>query len=499
MHKTKNANLSREVPVEGTNVESNRRTLDSLLAPLIFILIFFLLTRAPVDADLWWHLRAGEEMIAQKRVLLTDIFSYTRAGAAWVNAFWLSEIIIYGLYRFLGYFGLSAFVALTGALSFDIVRRRLAGNRLVNSFVLVLAALTAASVWGPRPQILSFLFVAWLDRFLSQSHAADSNGGRGRLWVLIPLFALWANIHGGWVWGFLLLFAQIAGMITGTALNPAREERALQWRAIKTLSIWSFFAALAVGVNPNGLGIWRLPFQQVGVSMQIQEWLSPDFHRVDFHPMLWMIFLLLFLAPFARADWSQTFKVVGFAYLTFVAQRNIAVFAIVAAPLLSLWLNRAAQVLLEGKRVRAAETTPRLATLINSFILILLGATALGKLILVSQPARVDENYPVEAVEWIKENRPNGNLFNSYNWGGYLLWNLRDYPVFIDGRADLYGDELIGQWHDVVSARQNATRILDQWNANVVLLEPHWQIIRVLENDGWEVAYRDEKSVVLIR
>jgi hypothetical protein len=261
-------------------------------------------------------------------------------------------------------------------------------------------------------------------------------------------------------------------------------------------------AAFAVGINPNGLAIWKLPFQQVNVSLQIQEWLSPDFHRLDFHPMLWMIFLLVMTAPFSGkpVNWPQLIKVIGFAYLTFVAQRNIAVFAIVAVPLLSDWTNSTLHILGVKNRIpRTPSLNPRLTVILNALILISISAATIGNIFLISRPARIDENYPVKAIDWIKTNRPNGNLFNSYNWGGHILWNLPEYPVFIDGRADLYGSELIGQWHDVVQGRENALQILDDWKVNIVLLEPGWPIVRILELDGWKIAYRDEKSVVFLR
>jgi hypothetical protein len=473
-------------------MQTNPSPLQRLLNPLTFILVFFLLSRAPVDADLWWHLRAGQVMLAQKSILLSDIFSYTRAGGPWVNAFWLSELLLYGLYSLGEYVALAAFVALLGALTFHIVSRRLRGNPLVNSFIVLLAAVTAAPIWGPRPQILSFLLVALLDFWLARSPR--------RLWILVPFFALWANLHGGWIWGFLLLIAHIAGLFIQSFFQA--EKRILLRRLALHLLGWTALSALAVGLNPNGLALWGLPFQQVNVSLQIQEWLSPDFHRVDFHPLLWMLFLLLLAAPFAKKplNWPQLVKVLGFAYLTFVAQRNIALFAIAAAPLLSEWINAFIQTLPQKAEHSASRAlNPRLASTINGLLILVLGLTALGNLYLVSQPERVDRNYPVDAVKWIRDNQPAGRLFNSYNWGGYLLWTLPEFPVFIDGRADLYGDDLINQWHDVVNAEENAASILDAWDVNVILLEPHWPIVDILEERGWDTTYQDEQAVILIR
>jgi len=471
----------------------NNSVLAHLLTAVTFLLVIFLLSRAPVDADMWWHLRTGQVMWEQKVILVQDMFSYTRSEAPWVNAFWLSDLLLYLLYNLGGYFALTTFVALTGALTFFIVSQRMPGTPFFKSAIIILAAFTAAPIWGPRPQILSFLIVAGLDFWLEKFPS--------RLWILPPLFALWANLHGGWIWGFLLLIAHGTGLFFKSIFAPTGEDARLRREALNLL-MWTAVSAFFLGLNPIGLALWRLPFQQVDVSLQIQEWLSPNFHRADFHPMLWMIFLLLATAPFAvkPVHWSQLFKTLGFAYLTFVAQRNIALFAITAAPLLAEWSVSFFQALpLKLQGGASKNKFPRLASILNALIILLLGLAASGNLYMVSRPERVYEHYPVGAVEWIKANRPAGRLFNSYNWGGYLIWSLPDYPVFIDGRADLYGDELIQQWHDVVKANENALPVLDSWQVNVLLLEPDWPIIKVLKANGWKPVYLDGQAVILTR
>lgn len=471
--------------------EINEQGIAWLLQIVGLLLIGLILTHSPNDADMWWHLRAGQVMWEQKIILLRDIFSYTRYGAPWINAFWLSDILLYLLYDKGGYLALASFVALLGALTFYLVSNHLKGHPFVNLFLLVLAAITAAPIWGPRPQLLSFFLAALLDFWLL--------GSPRRGWLLMPFFALWANLHGGWIWGFLLLAAHIAGLFV-QAFFQFEARSALRRQAFHLLG-WSTLSALAIGLNPNGLSLWQLPFQQVDVSLQIQEWLSPDFHRVDFHPLLWMVFLLLLTAPFAKKPlhWPQLFKALGFLYLTFVAQRTIALFAITAAPLLSEWMQAFIETLPRQESRARQSLNPRLTALLNATLVLALSLGVLGNLYLLSRPAQVEENYPLAAVEWVQANRPQGRMFNSYNWGGYLLWTLPDHPVFIDGRADLYGDDLIQQWHDVVNANENAQAILAEWNAEWVFLEPGWPVITLLKNNDWHVLYEDDRAVILGR
>ncbi len=125
------------------------------------------------------------------------------------------------------------------------------------------------------------------------------------------------------------------------------------------------------------------------------------------------------------------------------------------------------------------------------------------KLYLITMPDQIKRSeirlFPYAAMTWIGENLPEGRMMNSYNWGGYFEWKLRDYPVFLDSRADLFGDEIIGQWLDVMNAREDWLEILDHWRINFVVIEPGWHVVDMLPYHGWEELYRDEQSVIFGR
>jgi hypothetical protein len=109
------------------------------------------------------------------------------------------------------------------------------------------------------------------------------------------------------------------------------------------------------------------------------------------------------------------------------------------------------------------------------------------------------QNMPLDAVAFIKQKSPPGRLFNSYNWGGYLLWELPEYPVFIDGRTDLYNDEVIGEWLQVVRAEPGWQETLDRWEVRLILLEPGMPVVGHLEEAGWQELYKDQQAVVFSR
>jgi hypothetical protein len=110
-----------------------------------------------------------------------------------------------------------------------------------------------------------------------------------------------------------------------------------------------------------------------------------------------------------------------------------------------------------------------------------------------------EEILPVSAVEFIREREPAGRLFNSYNWGAYIVWALPDYPVFVDGRTDLYDDEMIGQWFTVVRAEPGWEEYLDEWEINLVMIEPGLPIVAALGDAGWVRLYEDGISIVFER
>jgi hypothetical protein len=194
-----------------------------------------------------------------------------------------------------------------------------------------------------------------------------------------------------------------------------------------------------------------------------------------------------------------------FVYLSFNAARNIALFALAAAPLLA----RHAASLFEEQSSRfkltfsSERSTSGVIRWLNWGILILLGLAVTAKAGLACSPeinrVEIGKSMPVEAVNFIEAIRPPGKLFNSYNWGGYLLYELPEYPVFIDGRTDLYDDQLVNEWLQIVRAEHGWREELDQWGVGLVLVEPGAPLVGKLRQNGWELVYEDQIALVFQR
>lgn len=493
---------------------AEKRDMERWVFAVTLILVFIMAARTPLDSDLWWHLRSGEVTWTSRQILLTDVFSYTRAGAAWVNHSWLGQVVLYGLYRVGSYLAISACVAGVATLALGLLARTMEGPAILRSFLLVLATSVAALAWPARPQIFSFLLIALVGSILYRYKWEQVD----RLSWLIPIFILWSNLHGGYVLGLLWIGMVIAGELLNHLLGYTGEE-ILSFQKIFRLAFFGLIAGFAVLLNPNGIQTWLIPFQTVGVNALqnlISEWASPDFHQFVQLPFLAVIILTIFCIGTSgrRLDGSDFTLLAGFMALGLVARRNFGPFALAAIPVLSrhlwpaiqLWVSRVQPILQEYGLLRKiswsrpTSNRPAVKRWVNLGVLLFLGISAAIKVVGVSLPGVVEryenEIFPAKAVTWVQEHHPQGTLFNSYDWGGYLIWRLRDYPVFVDGRTDLYNDEIISQWIQVMNARPGWEHVLDRWGVHLVMVPPDWPINSILPRSGWSVLYQDQQAVV---
>jgi len=141
---------------------------------------------------------------------------------------------------------------------------------------------------------------------------------------------------------------------------------------------------------------------------------------------------------------------------------------------------------------------------VNWVLLVLILVAAAYKVTVALDPQTVEEArrdlLPVEAVAYLETSRPPGPLFNSYNWGGYLIWAARDYPVYVDGRTDLYDDALLRDYLKVALAQPGWDEHLDQIGANAVLIETDSPLAQVLRlSKGWDLVYRDHLASLYVR
>jgi hypothetical protein len=247
-----------------------------------------------------------------------------------------------------------------------------------------------------------------------------------------------------------------------------------------------------------------VPFQTVGIGAlraYIQEWNSPNFQGRETWPFVALLLGVLGAAGASkrRISWTDFVLVSGTAFMSLLAGRNIAVFAVAATPVLTYHLDSILSergwLLNPVRRVSASMARLNLILL----IIVLLGCAA--KVLLVLTPKMVAADMraylPVGAVEYLQANPPPGPMFNSYNWGGYLMFALPDAPVFVDGRTDLYGDAFLTQYLNTAVGGDGWRDTFAQYGIRVAVIEKDSGLARRLrEEPGWKEAYSDDLASI---
>jgi len=471
-----------------------RRVFPIVLLSMVFVLA--VRQSVSLDPDLWWHLKAGQQIIDTRSIPHTDDYSFTKQGSEWVAHEWLSEVIIDGIYRLVGLVGLVTIFSLIVVIVLWLTYRRCDGRPYAAGIAILLAAAASSPLFGIRPQMLTLLlasiFIILLERF-------DPKEQSRRLWWLVPLMLLWVNLHAGWALGLALIGLYIVRAVLDG-----------EWDHVRPLVIVLVICTAVVPLNPNGFRMFSYPYETLtstSMAAFIQEWASPDFHKITYLPLAVLLlstFAAMALSP-KRARLGEIFLVLITALGALRSVRHIPIFSLFAAPVLAKHLWAIAKDRGWDKLLTGAETRPTgIKLLIN--IVLLLTPLALGAF-RVWHFAAHQRDYatirnPVAAVEFLKSQRLPGPIYNRYGWGGYLIYQLYpDYRVYIDGRADVYGDEFFAEAMRTYDGASDWASSLDRYNIQTVLIEPNVPLASLLRNDHekWKVVYEDNDAIIFSR
>jgi hypothetical protein len=475
------------------------------LFEILFVLaLFTMAVRETLDPDMWWHLRTGE-LILQNGIPRQDTFSFTVLDHEWITHEWLSQVFMWLIYQVGGLTGLILVFAAIVAIAFWLIYRRCDGRPFLAAFVVLLAALASAPLWGVRPQMFNILFAA-LFVFLVEGYK-DGRVSRRTLWLLPFATFIWANLHSGYLLGVVLLATYVIGE-SGQLLFHARPKRGLDWPDVRWLALMTLLSFLAAVVNPNGPELWIYPFFTLGSNVMqqyIQEWQSPDFHLSFFWPFAALLFLGMIglIASRRRPGLTDVLLFAGTGAAGLLSIRNIPIFTVIATPVITRYLYIA----LDGTplysflSVRSADKSTRVLSVLNWFLLVGLTFIAVTWIVIKVQgnAEAIAESFPVAAVDYLESSGlAEQRGYNSYNWGGYLIW--RDIPVFVDGRADVYGDEFLLYYRRTFDLTSQWRQPLDEYEVDYVIIERFSPLSNLLvASDQWLESYTDDVATVFTR
>jgi hypothetical protein len=468
--------------------------------PLIVGLAFFIRALAqPMallnDPDTYLHIAAGRWMLAHAALPVHDPFSHTLAGAVWVPHEWLAEIALAATYDLGGWSGLVLLTAAAFAVSLALLTRFLL--RWAEPFsTLIAVALGAALVQGhllARPHLLALpLLVVW-----SGALFAARDTGSGPPFRLLPVMVLWANLHGGFMFGLALaLFLTAEAMLApGTRAPEARR--------------WGTFSLLAVAaalVTPNGVAGFFEPFRLIAMpalQASFGEWQSPDFQT--FQPLeIWLLGLVaLGFATGVRLPLSRLLLLLALCHMALGHVRHAELLGLVGP--LAIAASLGPQI---ADRIRSMpiSTFGRAASRLVSPAappavgVIIALSLATGSPLLLRPLKRSDDPVtPSSALAAAARLGLEGPVFNSEGFGGYLTF--RGIPTFIDGRAELYGNAFLDGYLRAERGDEPAlSQLLDRYGVTWTLLRPQQGAVSRLDAlPGWRHVYTDAEAVIHTR
>lgn len=458
-----------------------------------------------IDSDLGRHLVLGGFILETGKIPTTDILSYTNFGNVRPPYEWLSQVLFSIFYRVMNLDGVIYLTGIVIASSFVFVyldATRRSQKPLLSALIIFFSAAASSIHWLPRPHIFSFLFLAvWLERLNRLNDNQEVP-----IWHFFLIMLSWANIHGGFIFGFLGWLAYMSGWIADVFIRKIRQNDKtgpkLLWIGILSL--------LASNITPNGWGNWLavLGNSSYYVLQRTIETMPPTLKQAGLIPF-WLLFFFSTVALFFYSNkmtGSNIFVLMGFGILGLLMGRNIPLFAISSAPILAAALG--------GNRTHI-DRWNHIEFKIQNIDSTLVGMGwpilgAAGMLIYFysnfaqyrSPINQFDETiFPIYAVQWVEENPQLGNMFNEFNWGGYLLLELwPEHKIFIDSQTDFYGEEFVKTYAALLASTPRWEQTLNEFDIEWIIIKPGTPLsTAVLSQPGWTIQYQDSTAVIIAK
>lgn len=511
---------------------------------LLLLIVFMIYTNRVDDFDLWWHLKQGQIIYETRSIPQKDDFSYTLETPEGIGAVmnhetfwdfsskntqwywhtsikrnWLSQLILYIGYVMGGFVGigiLKSLVFVSAYLVLYLTMLRRGADNLISLFVLCLIAFIGADFNFTRSQIFSFLLFPCVLYTLY-----DFQKG-GRSIFFLPVFMLlWANLHGGFILGdfviISLCFAELLKYIFRykpwlSALTALSKNRLI---ILFTLSLFSIIASL---INPNSYKPFLFPLmQEQSIFSTIEEYHRPmlyEYHAYWFMLILVTIFIIISVKK-RFFDLADLFIIALVTIPSLRSIRYIIFFALGSGVFLSYSLTCTSVSLKELRLLQILSRNAHRLKSLSLQLLVLIFIGILARNTISGQVLNFDigeKRYPSGAVSFIKKNKPEGNMFNPYNWGGYLVWHLYPhYKVFIYGRtlnetAFLHCKQIFTASKGKDPANPLWERLLDAYDVNFIVTSAVsssgnlFQLVdKLYANDDWKLVYADGKSMIFLK
>ncbi|MBZ5596079.1 MAG: hypothetical protein LAP39_27870 [Acidobacteriia bacterium] len=466
------------------------------------------------DGDTGWHIRTGEYILDTRSVPARDLFSFSKAGQPWFAWEWGSDVIFGALHRAWGLKGVVVLSGLLLSLSATLLFRYMLwrGANLLAALLATLLAAGASTVhYLARPHIFTFLGLTAALWMLERDRRRPS----GAVWWLVPITALWTNLHGGFLAWLACVGLVAAGCAWGAAVAPRGTPH--RFSPVRRYGLLAGACTAATLANPYG---WRL-HQHVAnylrsdwIRQVVEEFQSPRFRSESMLQFEILLFAGLAMIPvfFSRRRFADMLLVLFWAHSALVSARHVPLYAIIAAPLVAAEASRlwAAWSAGFGRKsvggvlrdcLRDFSTGVERSSIWVPVVLACLAAWPWD-----GPPDFPDNKFPVTAVRrnagvMAPADGARPRILTSDQWGDYLIYRM--YPhqrVFVDGRSDFYGPAIGRDYLVLLNGAPGWARIMEQYRFDLALLPAEWPLAQLMMcHPAWQVRYQDRQAVVFER
>jgi hypothetical protein len=447
-----------------------------------------------VDPDLWWHVKVGQSILATHHWPTTDPYSFTVAGTPWMAFEWLGDVLLGSVALAAGLRGLEALLIVLGSavlLALYVYATLRSGKCKAGFITAASLYVLATPSFSLRPQMLGYLFLILTLIALELFRQGKSRA----IWFLPPLFLVWINAHGSFIVGLGIIFVYWVSGLKAFRLGGIE---ATCWGAAQRIRLeLVFLLCLAVlPVTPYGVRLAVYPFemafsQPVNVA-SVLEWQPMPFNILGGKLFLALLLGFLLLQVAFRFTWRLE-ELALFLFGTVMAclhVRFLLLFVPLFAPMLSMILVR---------------RLPRYEKEKDKYLLNALLMVGMVAAMVHYFPSgedlreKVANHFPVRAVEYLRQHPVPGPMFNTYGYGGYLVWSGQ--KVFIDGRGDIY--EYGGVFSDymhITGMKPGALAVLGGYHVGSCLLDRDEPMSTLLSaSPDWKKIYSDNVSALFVR
>jgi hypothetical protein len=482
----------------------------------VLLLALWRFSENTADPDLWGHVLFGQRMIHLGHLETAEPFSWTAPGYRWINHEIGAELIMGATHLALGGTGLLLLAIFTGLFTFLLALKMGSENlkwpeRATAWVIGLIAAKEIAYGFSCRPQIFTAVALVVMFWILRKPFC-----GNLKYAALLPiLFFLWINTHGGALAGLVLLAVACLSITAQKLFHSFRLEKMATYLqpAASGKLLWVLWLALtlsvaALFVNPYGTELIRWLVGSVSwFRPEISEWNPPQFgaeHAGYFALMALSSFAFVFSSK-KRAVWEVAVLIV-LATISIRHARHIPLFSIATLAFVPSHLSSALMKFeSRAKNLRFLFSQQKFQLVAATFLLFSSGLIALAivaykkeRFYTIEVPA---DEYPLNALEFIKKHGIQGKMLSFFDWGEQSIWELPESPVSIDGRLDTcYPRPLLREHWNFYDGKPVDRKILDVSQADFALLRSDVVGILTLKHDpAWTVVYQDPLSVVLVR